>query len=60
MWCRNMVVFPGGPKTKVFGEKEEIEYDKQRDNKDGRTTVINKGSYSMYCKSTTFFADTTI
>jgi len=25
--------------------EKEIEYDKQRDNKDGRTTVRNKGSY---------------
>ena len=29
-----MVAFPGGSTTKVFGEKEEIEYDKNRDNKD--------------------------
>jgi len=38
------VAFPGGSTTKVFGEKEEVEYDKNRDNKDGRTTVRNKGS----------------
>jgi hypothetical protein len=30
--------------TKVFGEKEEIEYDKNRDNRDGSTTGGNKGS----------------
>jgi hypothetical protein len=44
VWWRNVVAFPGGLTTKVFGEKEEVEYDKNRDNKDGKTTVRNKGN----------------
>jgi hypothetical protein len=43
MWWRNVLEIPGGSTTKLFGEEEEIEYDKNRDITDGRTTVRNKG-----------------